>query len=99
MFITKFIEYLVDSKMDLSWNFGLNRGLVQIIIDFEILDSLAESNDSCKRITDLKILEFPLQLDSADEQAAAIRRELDGRMQKVNEMERVSQEHFSFLLK
>lgn len=30
------------------------------------------------------------QLDSADEQAAAIRRELDGRMQKVNEMERVS---------
>lgn len=29
------------------------------------------------------------QLDSADEQAAAIRRELDGRMQKVTEMERV----------
>jgi hypothetical protein len=29
------------------------------------------------------------QLDSADEQAAAIRRELDGRMQKVNEMEKV----------
>jgi hypothetical protein len=28
-------------------------------------------------------------LDSADEQAAAIRRELDGRMQKVSEMERV----------
>ena len=32
-----------------------------------------------------------LQLDSADEQAAAIRRELDGRMQKVAEMERVSE--------
>jgi len=32
---------------------------------------------------------FPLQLDSADEQAAAIRRELDGRMQKVAEMEKV----------
>lgn len=31
-----------------------------------------------------------LQLDSADEQAAAIRRELDGRMQKVNEMEKVN---------
>lgn len=31
-----------------------------------------------------------MQLDSADEQAAAIRRELDGRMQKVNEMEKVS---------
>lgn len=30
------------------------------------------------------------QLDSADEQAAAIRRELDGRMQKVAEMEKVS---------
>ena len=33
---------------------------------------------------------FILQLDSADEQAAAIRRELDGRIQKCNEMERVS---------
>lgn len=33
------------------------------------------------------------QLDSADEQAAAIRRELDGRMQKVNEMERVRNNH------
>lgn len=33
------------------------------------------------------------QLDSADEQAAAIRRELDGRMQKVNEMERVSHDN------
>jgi hypothetical protein len=32
---------------------------------------------------------FLLQLDSADEQAAAIRRELDGRMQKVAEMEKV----------
>ncbi|MPC45548.1 Calcium-dependent secretion activator [Portunus trituberculatus] len=31
-----------------------------------------------------------LQLDSQDEQAAAIRRELDGRMQKVAELERVS---------
>lgn len=29
------------------------------------------------------------QLDSADEQAAAIRRELDGRMQRVAEMEKV----------
>lgn len=32
-----------------------------------------------------------LLLDSADEQAAAIRRELDGRLQKVNEMEKVVQ--------
>lgn len=29
------------------------------------------------------------QLDSSDEQAAAIRRELDGRLQKVAEMEKV----------
>lgn len=32
---------------------------------------------------------FRFQLDSADEQAAAIRRELDGRMQRVAEMEKV----------
>lgn len=32
-----------------------------------------------------------LQLDSSDEQAAAIRRELDGRVQKCNEMEKVRQ--------
>lgn len=30
------------------------------------------------------------QLDSADEQTAAIRRELDGRIQKCAEMEKVS---------
>ena len=30
-----------------------------------------------------------MQLDSSDEQAAAIRRELDGRLQKVSEMEKV----------
>ncbi|KAF0293887.1 Calcium-dependent secretion activator 2 [Amphibalanus amphitrite] len=36
-----------------------------------------------------QLLYNALQLDSADEQAAAIRRELDGRMQKVAEMERV----------
>jgi hypothetical protein len=32
---------------------------------------------------------FVWQLDSSDEQAAAIRRELDGRLQKVAEMEKV----------
>ncbi|KAH7931990.1 hypothetical protein HPB52_025034 [Rhipicephalus sanguineus] len=36
-----------------------------------------------------QLLYNALQLDSADEQAAAIRRELDGRVQKVNEMEKV----------
>jgi hypothetical protein len=34
--------------------------------------------------------EYFVQLDSADEQAAAIRRELDARREKVAEMERVS---------
>ncbi|CAH4036673.1 unnamed protein product [Pieris brassicae] len=40
-----------------------------------------------------------LLLDSADEQAAAIRRELDGRMQKVNEMERNRKLMPKFVLK
>ncbi|OQR69670.1 Ca2+-dependent activator protein for secretion 2 isoform A-like [Tropilaelaps mercedesae] len=35
-----------------------------------------------------QLLYNALQLDSADEQAAAIRRELDGRVQKINEMEK-----------
>jgi len=38
-----------------------------------------------------QVLFNALQLDSNDEQAAAIRRELDGRMQKVSEMEKVTQ--------
>ncbi|XP_016903855.1 calcium-dependent secretion activator isoform X3 [Apis cerana] len=40
-----------------------------------------------------------LLLDSADEQAAAIRRELDGRLQKVNEMEKNRKLMPKFLLK
>ncbi|XP_046406237.1 calcium-dependent secretion activator, partial [Ischnura elegans] len=40
-----------------------------------------------------------LQLDSADEQAAAIRRELDGRMQKVAEMEKNRKLMPKFVLK
>ncbi|OWR44318.1 Calcium-dependent secretion activator [Danaus plexippus plexippus] len=39
------------------------------------------------------------KLDSADEQAAAIRRELDGRMQKVNEMEKNRKLMPKFVLK
>lgn len=39
------------------------------------------------------------QLDSADEQAAAIRRELDGRMQRVSEMERNRKLMPKFVLK
>ena len=37
------------------------------------------------------ITELLFQLDSSDEQAAAIRRELDARREKVSEMERVSE--------
>lgn len=40
-----------------------------------------------------------LQLDSADEQAAAIRRELDGRMQRVSEMEKNRKLMPKFVLK
>lgn len=40
-----------------------------------------------------------LKLDSADEQAAAIRRELDGRMQRVGEMEKNRKLMPKFVLK
>ncbi|XP_043234557.1 calcium-dependent secretion activator-like isoform X27 [Amphibalanus amphitrite] len=46
-----------------------------------------------------QLLYNALQLDSADEQAAAIRRELDGRMQKVAEMERNRRLMPKFVLK
>ena len=38
-----------------------------------------------------KYKSFFFQLDSTDEQAAAIRRELDARREKISEMERVSE--------
>lgn len=38
-------------------------------------------------------LSFLFQLDSADEQTAAIRRELDSRAQKIAEMEKVNTIH------
>ncbi|XP_063706788.1 calcium-dependent secretion activator isoform X1 [Culicoides brevitarsis] len=46
-----------------------------------------------------QILFNALMLDSADEQAAAIRRELDGRMQRVSEMERNRKLMPKFVLK
>uniref|UniRef100_A0A131YM11 Ca2+ dependent activator protein for secretion 2 isoform A n=1 Tax=Rhipicephalus appendiculatus TaxID=34631 RepID=A0A131YM11_RHIAP len=46
-----------------------------------------------------QLLYNALQLDSADEQAAAIRRELDGRVQKVNEMEKNRKLMPKFVLK
>lgn len=44
-------------------------------------------------------VQFKFQLDSADEQAAAIRRELDGRMQRVGEMEKNRKLMPKFVLK
>ncbi|XP_035222621.1 calcium-dependent secretion activator-like isoform X2 [Stegodyphus dumicola] len=46
-----------------------------------------------------QLLYNALQLDSQDEQAAAIRRELDGRIQKVNEMEKNRKLMPKFVLK
>ncbi|XP_042901983.1 calcium-dependent secretion activator isoform X6 [Parasteatoda tepidariorum] len=46
-----------------------------------------------------QLLYNALQLDSQDEQAAAIRRELDGRVQKVNEMEKNRKLMPKFVLK
>lgn len=47
----------------------------------------------------MKTCIFYVQLDSADEQAAAIRRELDGRMQRVGEMEKNRKLMPKFVLK
>ncbi|XP_074603167.1 calcium-dependent secretion activator 1 isoform X3 [Brevipalpus obovatus] len=46
-----------------------------------------------------QLLYNALQLDSADEQAAAIRRELDGRIQRISEMERNKKMMPKFVLK
>uniref|UniRef100_T1JHJ0 Calcium-dependent secretion activator n=1 Tax=Strigamia maritima TaxID=126957 RepID=T1JHJ0_STRMM len=59
----------------------------------ELIMSKEQLYDMFQNILHVKKFEHQLlfnalQLDSADEQAAAIRRELDGRMQKVQEMER-----------
>ena len=42
----------------------------------------------------LKLCFINFQLENSDEQAAAIRRELDKRQEKINEMERVSVSFF-----
>lgn len=64
-------------------------------LNSELILSKEQLYDMFQQILGVKKFEHQLlfnalQLDSADEQAAAIRRELDGRMQKVSEMERVS---------
>lgn len=53
----------------------------------------------CIKKFEHQLLYNALQLDSADEQAAAIRRELDGRVQKVNEMEKNRKLMPKFVLK
>jgi hypothetical protein len=53
--------------------------------------------------TEFVITEFHcisiFQLENADEQAAAIRRELDARQEKISEMERVRQKKITDLFK
>ncbi|KAJ8885535.1 hypothetical protein PR048_011733 [Dryococelus australis] len=63
-------------------------------LNSELILSKEQLYDMFQQILGVKKFEHQLlfnalQLDSADEQAAAIRRELDGRMQKVAEMEKV----------
>nr|XP_018896820.1 PREDICTED: calcium-dependent secretion activator isoform X5 [Bemisia tabaci] len=65
----------------------------QNTLNSELILSKEQLYDMFQQILSVKKFEHQLlfnalQLDSADEQAAAIRRELDGRMQKVAEMER-----------
>ena len=63
-------------------------------LNSELILSKEQLYDMFQQILGVKKFEHQLLfnallLDSADEQAAAIRRELDGRIQKVNEMEKV----------
>ncbi|XP_076394472.1 calcium-dependent secretion activator 1 isoform X2 [Megachile rotundata] len=70
----------------------------------EMILSKEQLYDMFQQILGIKKFEHQLLfnallLDSADEQAAAIRRELDGRLQKVNEMEKNRKLMPKFLLK
>ncbi|XP_015602343.1 calcium-dependent secretion activator isoform X2 [Cephus cinctus] len=73
-------------------------------LNSELILSKEQLYDMFQQILGIKkfehqILFNALLLDSADEQAAAIRRELDGRIQKVNEMEKNRKLMPRFLLK
>lgn len=59
----------------------------ELILSKEQLYDMFQTILSIKKF-EHQLLYNALQLDSADEQAAAIRRELDGRLQKVAEMEK-----------
>ncbi|CAG0888772.1 unnamed protein product [Darwinula stevensoni] len=68
-------------------------GRVQQNLNSELILSKEQLYDMFQQVLGIKKFEHQLlfnalQLDSADEQAAAIRRELDGRLQRVAEMER-----------
>lgn len=76
----------------------------QQILNSEAILSKDQLYDMFQQILGIKKFEHQLlfnalQLDSADEQAAAIRRELDGRMQKVAEMEKNRKLMPKFVLK
>lgn len=77
---------------------------IQQNIASELILSKEQLYDMFQNILGVKKFEHQLlynalQLDSADEQAAAIRRELDGRVQKVNEMEKNRKLMPKFVLK
>ncbi|KAL1130036.1 hypothetical protein AAG570_012979 [Ranatra chinensis] len=76
----------------------------QQTLNSELILSKEQLYDMFQQILGVKKFEHQLlfnalQLDSADEQAAAIRRELDGRMQKVSEMEKNRKLMPKFVLK
>ncbi|XP_018322575.1 calcium-dependent secretion activator isoform X4 [Agrilus planipennis] len=73
-------------------------------LNSELILSKEQLYDMFQQILGVKKFEHQLlfnalMLDSADEQAAAIRRELDGRMQKVSEMEKNRKLMPKFVLK
>ncbi|KAK9889361.1 hypothetical protein WA026_004636 [Henosepilachna vigintioctopunctata] len=77
---------------------------MQQTLNAELILSKEQLYDMFQQILGVKkfehqILFNALMLDSADEQAAAIRRELDGRMQKVAEMEKNRKLMPKFVLK
>ncbi|KPU74920.1 uncharacterized protein Dana_GF19004, isoform D [Drosophila ananassae] len=84
-----------DSKRPSRMQQSLNS---ELILSKEQLFDMFQQILSVKKF-EHQILYNALMLDSADEQAAAIRRELDGRMQRVGEMEKNRKLMPKFVLK
>ncbi|KAH8249852.1 hypothetical protein KR038_011362 [Drosophila bunnanda] len=84
-----------DSKRPSRMQQSLNS---ELILSKEQLYDMFQQILSVKKF-EHQILYNALMLDSADEQAAAIRRELDGRMQRVGEMEKNRKLMPKFVLK